>query len=142
MESLNSLTGQSFRLPTEAEWEYCCKAGTAIDWSYGNTEDGAYMWYSPNSGGETHEVGTKLPNPWGLYDMHGNLWEWCQDWYDGTYYQYCVDNTITDDPQGPAGPLTSAVLRGGCWGNNDNGCRSAFRDGDDGNGFRFVRSSQ
>jgi formylglycine-generating enzyme required for sulfatase activity len=126
LESLDSLTGYSFRLPTEAEWEYCCKAGTTTNYSYGDTADGAYMWYLSNAGSGTHEVGTRLPNPWGLYDMHGNVWEWCQDWHDSGYYQYCVNNTITDDPQGPASG-TGRILRAGCWNNDDQGCRSADR---------------
>ncbi len=106
------------------------------------------MWYDSNSGDETHEVGTRLPNPWGLYDMHGNVWEWCEDWYDSGYYQYCVDNSITDDPQGPAGPLTQRVLRGGGWNCDANYCRSADRCRDgatsryDNLGFRVSRSPQ
>ncbi len=128
LESLNTLTtGLDFRLPTEAEWEYCCKAGTTTDWYFGSTEDGAYMWYNVNAGGETHEVGTKLPNSWGLYDMHGNVMEWCEDWFDGSYYQYCVDNTITDDPQGPIGPYSHHPDRGGSWGYTAWDCRSAMR---------------
>jgi formylglycine-generating enzyme required for sulfatase activity len=83
------------------------------------------MWYEANSGGQTHEVGTRLPNPWGFYDLHGNVLEWCEDWLDDTYY----DVSPTDDPQGPASsPYDTRVLRGGSWGSVDYG-RSAMRFG-------------
>ncbi|MCL2480647.1 MAG: formylglycine-generating enzyme family protein [Spirochaetaceae bacterium] len=95
-----------YRLPTEAEWEYACRAGTTTAYSYGNTANGDYMWYDLNSD-STHEVGKKLPNEWGLYDMHGNVGEWCWDWYEA----YGGDDT------NPTGPPTGAfrVRRGGSW---------------------------
>ena len=78
---LRARTGLDFDLPTEAQWEYACRAGTTTTFSYGNSSNGDYMWYNANSSDQTHVVGTKLPNPWGLYDMHGNVDEWCLDWY-------------------------------------------------------------
>jgi formylglycine-generating enzyme required for sulfatase activity len=89
-----------YRLPTEAEWEYACRAWTSTRFSYGDdpgyTNLTNYAWYWNNSVGTSHPVGQKLPNPWGLYDMHGNVWEWCEDWID-TY-----PGGIAVDPQGPS----------------------------------------
>ena len=129
-----------YRLPTEAEWEYACRAWTPTRFSYG--DDPTYMrladyaWYVDNSGHTTHPVGQKLPNPWGLYDMHGGLWEWCQDWY-GSY-----PGGSAIDPQGPA-TGSYRVFRGGSWGCQGGECRSASRDfnpeGETGYvGFRVV----
>jgi formylglycine-generating enzyme required for sulfatase activity len=113
-----------YRLPTEAEWEYACRAWTSTRFSYGDdpgyTNLTNYAWYLGNSGGTTHPVGQKLPNPWGLYDMHGNVYEWCQDWFD-TY-----PGGVAVDPQGPASGW-SRVIRGGYWLYDARDCRSAGR---------------
>jgi len=117
-------TNSVYRLPTEAEWEYACRAWTSTRFSYGDdpgyTNLALYAWYYDNSGGTTHPVGQKLPNPWGLHDMHGNVWEWCQDWFD-TY-----PGGIAVDPQGTATGLYR-VIRGGDWYFPAWNCRSAYR---------------
>jgi len=99
-----------YRLPTEAQWEYACRAGSTTNWYFGNNESelGNYAWYSANSNSRTHEVGKKLPNAFGLYDMHGNVWEWCWDWY-GDY--------PTTDQVDYKGAVSGSgrVVRGGCW---------------------------
>jgi formylglycine-generating enzyme required for sulfatase activity len=113
-----------FRLPTEAQWEYACRAGSTAKFCYGDSEAGLseYAWYGANSGGKTHPVGGKKPNAWGLYDMHGNVWESCQDWYDDGY----DGKSATDDPVGPA-TGSSRVDRGGGWDYVARYCRSARR---------------
>jgi formylglycine-generating enzyme required for sulfatase activity len=140
-KKLSEKTRQAVRLPTEAEWEYACRAGTATAFSFGDSDSalGDYAWYSANSSNTTHPVGQKKPNAWGLYDMHGNLWEWCADWY-GDYPKAAVT-----DPQGAASG-TSRVLRGGSWFSNSDYCRAAHRDDrnpvnrNGGYGFRVVVS--
>jgi formylglycine-generating enzyme required for sulfatase activity len=116
--------GYEFRLPTEAEWEYACRAGTTTQWSFGNEESAMerYGWYDKNAGGQTQPVGQKLGNAWGLHDMHGNVWEWCLDWW-GSY----PGGRVTD----PKGPATGSyrVGRGGSWYDSARCCRSAVRDG-------------
>jgi formylglycine-generating enzyme required for sulfatase activity len=118
--------GFAYTLPTEAQWEYACRAGTTGDYA---GDPGAMAWHGANSGYETHPVGAKLPNAWGLYDMHGNVWEWCLDWY-APY----PGGSITD----PAGPASGAdrVYRGGSWGDVAGASRSSFRNGR-GPGFRL-----
>ncbi len=129
------------RLPTEAEWEYACRAGTTSVYSFGDGEEQLeqYAWYDKNSGGQTQPVGTRESNAWGLYDMHGNVWEWCHDWF-GKYGKRPVEN-----PSGPAkGPCR--VLRGGSWGDEADVCRSSIRGNDQPGlrvnviGFRVART--
>jgi formylglycine-generating enzyme required for sulfatase activity len=135
-----NLTGKSFRLPTEAEWEYACHAGTKTKFNTGDN-DGALeqaAWFGGNSEGKTHPVGQKKPNAWGLYDMHGNVWHWCQDWYEEDYY----GKSVAENPQGPPRGAYR-VLRGGSWNATPTVCRSASRWYDLGNpyyhvGFRVV----
>ena len=126
----------AFRLPTEAEWEYACRAGTTGPYA-GDLD--AMAWYSANSGLETHPVGQKKANSWGLYDMHGNVWEWCQDWYGGY-----PAGSVTD-PAGP-GSGSGRVIRGGSWSSSAGRCRSANRDYDDPGGrllgLRLERDPQ
>jgi formylglycine-generating enzyme required for sulfatase activity len=120
-----------YRLPTEAEWEYACKAGSTTDFYNGNLIYPDYSpldpnldnigWYYGNSGNTTKEVGLKTPNNFGLYDMSGNVWEWCWDWYSS------YTNTAVTDPTGPTGG-SYRVSRGGSWLNNANRCRSAYRN--------------
>ena len=112
------------RLPTEAEWEYACRAGTTTRFCFGDKGTGLsdYAWFGKNSGGRTHPVGQKQPNRWGLHDIHGNVWEWCQDWFAEDYY----GRAPWDNPPGhERGELR--VLRGGCCRNPGEDCRSAFR---------------
>jgi formylglycine-generating enzyme required for sulfatase activity len=127
LEKLNTKIAMQlgkFVLPTEAQWEYACRAGSTTRYCFGDEVSslGKYAWYGANSGNTTNPVGEKKPNEWGVYDMHGNVWEWCQDWYDGHYYA----NTPMDDPAGPA-TGSQHVFRGGCWGDDDTSCRSADR---------------
>ena len=113
-----------FQLPSEAQWEYACRAASTSQYCFGDdvTRLGEYAWYDNNSGSKTHPVGEKKPNAWGLYDMHGNVWEWCQDWYDGGYYA----KSPMDDPAGPA-TGSNRVDRGGGWDAVAGRCRSAGR---------------
>ena len=116
---LRARTGLDFDLPTEAQWEYACRAGTTTIYSYGDSANENYMWYTDNSSSQTHDVGTRQPNPWGLYDMHGNVWEWCLDWYARSL-------SGGTDPKGPYSGSTR-VKRGGGWSNSVSYCVSSIR---------------
>ncbi len=139
-----------YRLPTEAEWEYACRAGSSLAFANGDITKikcghdpnlDKIGWYCGNTGGKTQEIAKKIPNPWGLYDMHGNAWEWCQD----RYGRYRPGHTV--DPEGPDSGA-SRIFRGGGWGLSSRTCRSAFRDKYDPTlkcrflGFRLVREEE
>ncbi len=138
-----------YRLPTEAEWEYACRAGTQTTYGFGDDEAqlGDNAWFDGNSEGDTHKVGTKKPNGWGLHDLHGNVWEWCWDWYAG--YQVISDDHNSVIYTGAIGPATGSkrVLRGGSFFNGPRNLRCASRlRFEPGNqnwviGFRCVRGS-
>ncbi|WP_407356323.1 formylglycine-generating enzyme family protein [Methanolobus sp. WCC5] len=115
-----------YRLPTEAEWEYACRAGTTGRYSFGDDEEelGEYAWYGDESTG-AYPVGQKRPNPWGLYDMHGNLWEWVQDRYHESYEGAPADGSAWEETDSNAKEFY--VLRGGSWITSAVGCRSASR---------------
>ena len=116
-----------YRLPTEVEWEYAARAGTKSKYSFGDDvgQLGKYAWFDKNSNNQTHPVGGKDPNPWGLYDMHGNVWEWVQDWYDGDYYK----RSASTDPKGPdkQDDFDFRVVLGGSWHNSAGDLRSVVR---------------
>jgi formylglycine-generating enzyme required for sulfatase activity len=132
------------RLPSEAEWEYACRAGTTKEFWFGDGEDrlGEFGWYESNAGGRPRPVATKPPSLWGLHDVHGNVWEWCEDWKAG-YEKAPSDGS----PQRTAHGSGDRVLRGGSWYDFAGGCRSAYRVGGHpavrwrGCGFRPASSS-
>jgi formylglycine-generating enzyme required for sulfatase activity len=137
--------GLGYRLPTEAEWEYCCRAGTNTQFSFGNdpARMGEFSWSGGSKGEGPHPVGQKPPNAWGLFDMHGNIWEWCGDWHNNQYYT----NSPPDDPPGPAMPTGhSRVIRGGGYDSPPKFSRASLRGGREPDrkekilGFRVART--
>ena len=144
LEKMNDRNdGYRYRLPTEAEWEYAARARTTG--AYAGSLD-AMGWYDRNSGSQTHPVGQKQPNAWGLYDVHGNVWEWVEDWYGARYYR----SSPASDPTGPPAGLFR-VLRGGSWSDDAVYSRITFRSvaapgyaqgtSDVDIGFRYVRQA-
>ena len=146
IQKLNEIEKEhSYRLPTEAEWEYAARAGSETPYCFGNDLDRTllkqYAWYELNSDKQSHPVGSLQANAWGFYDMHGNVAEWVQDLYDKNYYARSPE-------ENPVGPLTGKkrVSRGGSWINQAYSCRSAFRGyfsadyTDSDFGFRIVKT--
>ncbi len=145
ISKLNTVSERIYRLPTEAEWEYAARGGNQSK-SYafsGSDKLSEVGWYVENAHEESKPLGLKRENELGLFDMCGNVFEWCQDWYDDNYYKYCVDGKLFNNPKGPSdGELK--VVRGGCWSYLPIYCRSTNRDGsplssrDNDMGFRLV----
>ena len=144
-----NFNANGYRLPTEAEWEYACRAETKTTFFFGNSPSklASYAWFDENSGGKPQPVGQKRPNPRGLYDMYGNVWEWCNDFYKVDYYQESPE----ENPKGPKTGETK-VVRGGAWKFSNESCRSGYRYnenpgyvdacfGYDIYGFRCVRNA-
>jgi formylglycine-generating enzyme required for sulfatase activity len=145
-----NFTLNGYRLPTEAEWEYACRAGTTTHYFFGDEGEKLrnYAWFEGNSGQRPRPVGRKLPNPFGLFDMLGNVWQWCNDFYKVDYYE----GSPRQDPKGPESG-DNKVVRGGSWAAEANQCRSSFRYYEDPSytdvcfgydiyGFRCVRSTE
>jgi formylglycine-generating enzyme required for sulfatase activity len=126
LAKLAALTGQRFALPTEAQWEFACRAGSTARWSFGDDEArlADYAWYGANAGGETHPVGTRQANALGLYDMHGNVGEWTADGYE----KHLATRGAAKDPLQPPSSAGSRVWRGGAWGDNPDFLRSGYRN--------------
>jgi formylglycine-generating enzyme required for sulfatase activity len=125
IKKINEKEGTNkYRLPTEAQWEYAVRGGTATRYSFGDDESklGDYAWFNSNSEGKTHEVGQKKPNPWGLYDMLGNVWEWVQDSWHDNYNGAPIDGSFWEGG-------SNRVFRGGSWDDYAGNCRSAYRSG-------------
>ena len=145
IHKLNELTGKNYRLPTEAEWEYAARGGAKSEgYNYaGSNKLKEVGWYKENSHGETKEVGLKYPNELGIYDMSGNVWEWCRDWYNISYYEECYKQKKVVNPTGPI-EGAGKILRGGSWNRPPHYCRCTCRIAVDprgssrDNGFRLV----
>jgi formylglycine-generating enzyme required for sulfatase activity len=142
IKKLNELENtDKYRLPSEVEWEYACKAGTDTIYFFGNSglQLDEYAWYYLNSSHETHSVGQKKPNPWGLHDMYGNVWEWCQDRYHRIYEEDLAEGTAWEIVGN-----TAIALRGGAWVSYSNKCHSSYRSSFDSDyglysvGFRLL----
>jgi formylglycine-generating enzyme required for sulfatase activity len=137
--------GLVYRLPTEAEWEYATRSGLQTAYGFGDSSHqlNQYAWYGENAEGQPHPVGQLKANRWGLYDLHGNVWEWLQDWYGATYYQ----DSPHRNPQGPSSG-SHRVVRGGSWSSGARNCQSASRGHwppdfrSDYVGFRLLRAVQ
>ena len=141
IKKLNEKEGtDKYRLPSEAEWEYAVRAGTTTRYSFGDSKSklGDYAWYTENSDGKTHPVGQKNPNSWGLYDMHGNVWEWVQDSWHDSYDGAPADGSAWEKDG------ADRVFRGSCWDRYAKNCRSAYRShgaprGGNALGFRILK---
>ena len=140
-QKLSQKTGRNYQLPSESQWEYTCRAGNQGKWCFGDDKSKLkdYAWYDDNANNQTHPVGEKKPNSWGLYDMHGNVWEWCQDDYTDSY-----ENTPRNGESHREKFMQYIVFRGGGYNLRTNYCRSAFRNRDmrsnayNNNGFRII----
>ena len=151
-QELSKKVQETITLPSESQWEYACRAGTETRYSFGDdaTQLGDYAWFEGNSNGQTHSVKQKKPNPWGLYDMHGNVWEWCMDHWHNSYTEKPAECKQDGSISWLSSDGTkSRLLRGGSWNLNARSCRSACRNAyypDSRNlnfGFRVVcRSSR
>ncbi|MEZ4850175.1 MAG: formylglycine-generating enzyme family protein [Bacteroidia bacterium] len=128
LQKLNKITGKPYRLPSEAEWEFAARGGIHSEgYIYAGSDRLKEVgWYSENGDPQTHPVGQKLGNELGLFDMSGNVFEWCQDWFDENYYQYCADQGVVHNPLG-FNKWFSRVMRGGNWHINAQSCRVSYR---------------
>jgi formylglycine-generating enzyme required for sulfatase activity len=142
--SEEKISGRVYRLPTEAEWEFASRGGIVAEYSFGDSATilDSFGWYAENSDGHPQAAGRKMPNAFGLFDMHGNVWEWCSDWYDDKHY----GSALRTDPQGPSSGLLR-IVRGGAWSVGVAACRSAIREGSNpafrvsNRGFRVATNS-